>query len=767
MTYERLAAELADRYRLERELGRGGMAVVFLAQDVKHSRQVAVKVLHAEFGGTAFAERFFREIGIAARLAHPNILPLHDSGQAAGRLFYVTPYLEGESLRGWLERERCLPLEVAIGLAGEIADALDYAHRHAVIHRDIKPDNILIADGHAIVADFGIATALAADDARLTSSGLVLGTPRYMSPEQALAGQIDGRSDVYSLACVLYECLVGEPPSAGSTGGFPASLGPKSVARRLQAAQPSAPRHVVEAIQRGLSPDPGDRHPRASDFRRALLADSRARIRNRWWITAGAGTAVLLAAGLMRFRSRASTPAGIFYGVQTLLQLLPPKIFSERRPPARPEDNTLAVPEAGAPIHWEIPCVHIEDRPRFQWRGLMLDVSRHFYSKAEVEKILDEMALHKLNTFHWHLTDDHGWRIEIKKYPKLTEVGAWRTASRIGPPHSDQRNLDAGNAHPDWANVADSKFNPDKRYGGFYTQDDVREIVAYASMRHIVIVPEIEMPGHAVAALAAYPSLNSDTNTYTTDVKAGINSGVFDPSNPETFRFLENVLTEVFQLFPGKYVHVGGDEVNKGVKARTWGQSTNCQALMQREGLKNMDELQSWFTKQIQKFVSAHGKTLIGWTEIAEGGMPADAAIMDWKGGGREAAQEGHDVVMSPTKFCYLDYYQSTNHTTEPHAIGGFLPLEKVYQFDPVPTNLPAQFQSHILGGQCNLWTEYIASLSHVEYMFWPRACALAEATWSSKESRDYDDFTRRLAVDEKRLDEMGVNYRKAAVATP
>jgi serine/threonine protein kinase len=313
MTYERLAAELADRYRLERELGRGGMAVVFLAQDVKHSRQVAVKVLHAEFGGTAFAERFFREIGIAARLAHPNILPLHDSGQAAGRLFYVTPYLEGESLRGWLERERCLPLEVAIGLAGEIADALDYAHRHAVIHRDIKPDNILIADGHAIVADFGIATALAADDARLTSSGLVLGTPRYMSPEQALAGQIDGRSDVYSLACVLYECLVGEPPSAGSTGGFPASLGPKSVARRLQAAQPSAPRHVVEAIQRGLSPDPGDRHPRASDFRRALLADSRARIRNRWWITAGAGTAVLLAAGLMLFRSRASTPAGLEY----------------------------------------------------------------------------------------------------------------------------------------------------------------------------------------------------------------------------------------------------------------------------------------------------------------------------------------------------------------------------------------------------------------------------------------------------------------------
>lgn len=464
---------------------------------------------------------------------------------------------------------------------------------------------------------------------------------------------------------------------------------------------------------------------------------------------------------------RASTPAGIFYGAQTLLQLLPPAIFSERRPPARPEDNTRAMPEAGAPIRWDIPCVQIEDQPRFQWRGLMLDVSRHFYSKAEVEKILDEMALHKLNTFHWHLTDDHGWRIEIKKYPKLTDVGAWRTASRVEPPHGEGKDPETQNAHPDWATVADSKFNADKRYGGFYTQDDIREVVAYAAMRHITVVPEIEMPGHAIAALAAYPQYGSDTNLYDTDAKAGVNSGVFDPSNPETFTFLENVLTEVFALFPGKYVHVGGDEVNKGVKAKTWGRSTNCLALMQREGLKNPDELQSWFTKEIQKFVSAHGKTLIGWTEIAESGMPADAAIMDWKGGGREAAQAGHDVVMSPTKYCYLDYYQSRDHSTEPHAIGGFLPLEKVYQFDPIPTNLPAQFQSHILGGQCNLWTEYVASLSHVEYMIWPRACALAEATWSSKESSNYDDFTRRLLTDEKRLDEMGVNYRKTAIATP
>jgi len=446
---------------------------------------------------------------------------------------------------------------------------------------------------------------------------------------------------------------------------------------------------------------------------------------------------------------QAPTSAGLFYGVQTLLQLLPSEIFST---------NVVAN------VDWQMPCVEIKDQPRFQWRGLMLDVSRHFYDKAEVERILDEMALHKLNTFHWHLTDDQGWRIEIKKYPKLTEIGAWRTASKLKAPKSESN--DSGNAHPDWATVADSKFNSEKRYGGFYTQNDIREVVAYAAARHITIVPEIEMPGHAVAALAAYPQFGSDTNTYTTDAKAGVNAGIFDPGNPATFQFLDDVLTEVFQLFPGKYVHVGGDEVNAKVKVATWGKSPQCQALMQREGLKDVNELQSWFTKQIEKFVSAHGKTLIGWTEIAEGGMPTNAAIMDWQGGGLEAASAGRDVVMSPTKFVYLDYYQSTNHATEPHAIGGFLPLEKVYQFEPVPAKLAPEFQSHILGGQCNLWTEYVVSLPHVEYMIWPRACALAEATWSPKDSRNYDDFMRRLQIHAKRLDELGVNYRRASIET-
>jgi hexosaminidase len=443
---------------------------------------------------------------------------------------------------------------------------------------------------------------------------------------------------------------------------------------------------------------------------------------------------------------RAPTAAGLFYGAQTLLQLLPPEIFS----PNRIRHSA-----------WQIPCVEIMDWPRFKWRGLMLDVSRHFYSKAEVERILDEMALHKLNTFHWHLTDDQGWRIEIKKYPKLTEIGAWRSASRIQPPNEKAGNLEKDNAHSAWMADAPGKFDARRRYGGFYTQDDVREVVNYAAARHITVVPEIEMPGHAVAALAAYPKFSPDGGVYTTDVKAGVNSGVFDPGNPATFEFLDDVLAEVFALFPGQFVHVGGDEVNAKVKAATWAKSPSCQALMHREGLTNADELQNWFTREIEKFVNAHGKRLIGWSEIAASGVTTNAAVMDWQGGGLEAASSGHDVVMAPTKFCYLDYYQSTNHSTEPHAIGGFLPLEKVYAFDPIPAKLEPESQSHFLGGQCNLWTEYVASLPHVEYMIWPRACALAEVTWSAKDSRNFDDFYRRLQIHSNRLMELGINFRR------
>lgn len=436
---------------------------------------------------------------------------------------------------------------------------------------------------------------------------------------------------------------------------------------------------------------------------------------------------------------RAPTQAGLFYGGQTLLQLLPPEIFST---------NQVA-------REWSLPCVEIKDWPRFKWRGLMLDVSRHFYNKAEAERILDLMAMQKLNMFHLHLTDSQGWRLEIKKYPRLTTVGAWREHADI-----TLLNYHGTNAHPAWVAAAPDKFAPDGRYGGFYTQNDIREMVAYAAARHITIVPEIELPGHSGAALAAYPEYGGYTGTNATDVPLGVRGrasyGIYNPANEQTFTFLDNVLSEVFKLFPGKYVHIGGDEVSKAY----WNHSPECQALMQREGLKNAEELQSWFIKRMEKYVDAHGKTLVGWSEILQGGLAQNAVVMDWIGGARQAAMQGHDVVMTPNSHCYLNYYQSTNRVAEPRAQGDYLPLKKVYAFEPVPANLPAQFQSHILGAQGNLWTEWIASLPHVEYMLFPRLCALAEVDWSARDARNWDDFQSRLTVQERRLAELGVNYR-------
>ncbi|HEV2693963.1 MAG TPA: beta-N-acetylhexosaminidase [Verrucomicrobiae bacterium] len=430
---------------------------------------------------------------------------------------------------------------------------------------------------------------------------------------------------------------------------------------------------------------------------------------------------------------RAPSQAGLFYGVQTLLQLLPPAIFS-----------TNAAPN----VKWVVPCVHIQDWPRFPWRGFMLDVSRHFFSKAEVKTFLDAMALHKLNTFHWHLTDDHGWRIEIKKYPKLTEVAAWRTNAGFG---FDPKTTTA--------------YGPDGRYGGFYTQDDIREVVKYAAARHITIVPEIEMPGHSMAALTAYPQFSCTGGPFQPSSTAGIFDGIYDPAKEETFQFLADVLTEVAQLFPGPYIHIGGDEVPK----ETWKKSADCQALMKREGLKNEEELQSWFVRRIEKIVDARGHRTIGWSEILQGGLPQHAAVMDWIGGAKEAAAAGHDVVMTPTAYCYFDFYQSTNHRIEPKAPmwGGPLTLEKIYAFEPMPTNAPPELQSHILGSQGNLWTEQIPNLKHAEYMAFPRACALAEVTWSAKDARDWDDFNRRLQIHVQRLDELKINYRHAAGGAP
>lgn len=417
----------------------------------------------------------------------------------------------------------------------------------------------------------------------------------------------------------------------------------------------------------------------------------------------------------------AKTSAGLFYGAQSFLQLFP----------AKREDSTES---RGITI----PCLSIEDQPRFRWRGMMLDVSRHFFTKAEVEQVLDEMAWHKLNEFHWHLVDDQGWRIEIKKYPRLTEVGAWRSAGGFG--------LDP---------KASTAYRADGSYGGFYTQDDIREVVAYAQARHINIVPEIEMPGHSSAALKAYPQFSCTGGPFPDVLVGGVFNGVYCAGNDDSYKFVEDVLTEVFQLFPGPYVHIGGDEV----PVDNWKNCAKCQALMKKEGFTKESELEGYFIRRVEKFVNANHKRLIGWSEIREGGLAANATVMDWVGGAKEAATSGHDVIMSPLSDCYFDHYQSTDHSKEPYAIGGYLPLRQVYSYEPIPADLPAEYQFHILGAQANLWTEYVPSLKNVQYMLFPRLDALAEVVWSPKSSRNWDDFSRRVRVDCERLDLAGVNH--------
>jgi len=415
----------------------------------------------------------------------------------------------------------------------------------------------------------------------------------------------------------------------------------------------------------------------------------------------------------------ASDEAGLFYGAQTLLQLLPP--------------------DAKGSANLQLPSVQIQDQPRFQWRGLELDVARHFFSTDEVKRLLDEMAMYKLNTFHWHLVDDQGWRIEIKKYPKLTQLGAWRQNVGFG--------LDPKKA---------TAFGPDGRYGGFYTQADIREVVAYATSRHINIVPEIEMPGHSSAALMAYPQFSCTGGPFTNDLPGGIFDGVFCAGNDGSFKFMEDVLAEVIDLFPGKFIHIGGDEV----LTNNWKNCAKCQARMKQEGMHHEMELESYFIRRIEKFIDAHDRRLIGWSEIREGGLAQDAAIMDWAGGAIEAASSGHDVVMSPLKDCYFDHYQSKDIANEPHSIGGYLPLEQVYAFEPIPAKLAPEFRKHILGAQANLWTEYIPSFSHVQYMLFPRICAMAEVVWSPREARDWNSFSHRLEIHYKLFDQLGINYR-------
>jgi hexosaminidase len=426
-----------------------------------------------------------------------------------------------------------------------------------------------------------------------------------------------------------------------------------------------------------------------------------------------------------RILLKAPKAAGIFYGTQTLRQLLPVQIYRAAKTEA---------------TEWSVPCLLIEDRPRFKWRGAMLDVSRHFMPKEFVKKYIDLLAIHKMNSFQWHLTDDPGWRIEIKKYPRLTEVGSWREASPVGP-------IDE---------VRANKKTDGKPHFGFYTQEDIREIVAYARERHINVVPEVEMPGHSQAVVAAYPELGSLGKP----VPVLFNYDLADQLNMDesTIQFMFDVLSEVIALFPSRYVHVGGDEV----EPKFWQQSARVQARMKELGVSNEKDLQGYFTRRLDDFLTGKGRQLIGWDEILEGGISKNAVVMSWRGeqGGIQAANAGHDVVMAPTDFTYFDYYQGEPEK-EPLAIGGLLPLEKVYNYDPIPAAIAPENTRRVLGAQCQLWTEFVPDPKHAEYMTFPRLCALAEVAWTPREQKDYPEFLQRLAVHFKRLDIMDVNYRK------
>lgn len=431
---------------------------------------------------------------------------------------------------------------------------------------------------------------------------------------------------------------------------------------------------------------------------------------------------------------------GVFYGIQTLIQLLP---VPDARLKMRP--NNLAVAH-----------IAIQDAPRFSYRGMHLDVSRHFFPVSFIKKYIDYLALHKFNTFHWHLTDDQGWRIEIKKYPKLTSVGGWRHGTIIGRyPGTGNDNL---------------------RHGGFYSQEEVKEVVKYAADRYIEVIPEIEMPGHGSAAIAAYPDLScfpeEPTKTYfpRNQVWAGDSTGkqvqqtwgvfedVFCAGKENTFRFLQEVLDEVMPLFPSRYVHVGGDECPK----ENWKKCPLCQQRMKENNLKDEHELQSYFIQRMEKFINGKGKTLIGWDEILEGGLAPNAIVMSWRGeeGGIAAAKEKHNVIMTPGGWVYFDHTQSENEDSV--TIGGFTTVQKVYGYDPIPAALEGEAGKYVMGAQANLWTEYIKNPRKVEYMVFPRMAALSEVVWSPKAKKNLEDFEKRLQVQFRRYDLWDVNYSKA-----
>lgn len=426
----------------------------------------------------------------------------------------------------------------------------------------------------------------------------------------------------------------------------------------------------------------------------------------------------------------AHAPAGLFYGVQSLMQMMPAEVFAQG-------------PSIGQ--EWKVPFCKIRDYPRFGWRGMHLDVSRHFFSVDFIKRYIDLIAMHKMNVFHWHLTDDNGWRIEIEKYPDLTEVSAWRVDREDMP----------------WREVTPPNPGEKATYGGYYTQKEVRDVIEYAARRHIMVIPEIEMPGHTSEVFAAYPELScTGEKLFVQPGSYWPNTDIFCAGKEQTFDFIEDVLTEIIELFPSPYVHIGGDEATK----TRWENCKLCQRRMKDEGLATENELQSYFIKRIEKFIVSKGKKMIGWDEILEGGLAPEATVMSWRGekGGIEAAEMGHDVVMCPTSHCYFDYYQA-NPDFEPVAIGGFTTLKKVYQYEPVPEALNDDQASYILGAQGNVWTEYIATPEHAEYMAIPRMTALAEVVWSTKENRDWENFQKRLQDQFARFDAMGVNYSKGS----
>ena len=432
-----------------------------------------------------------------------------------------------------------------------------------------------------------------------------------------------------------------------------------------------------------------------------------------------------------QIRIVAENGAGWFYGIQSLLQLLPPEVFQTSTSPSGNK--------------WEVPCVLIRDHPRYPYRGMHLDVSRHFFPKEFIKRYIDLIAMYKMNRFHWHLTDDNGWRIEIKKYPKLMQIGAW---------HVDHEDLP-------WDKRPVQQPGEKANYGGYYTQDEIREIVKYAADRYITIIPEIEMPAHSAEVLASYPQFSCTGGPFT--VPPGSywpNIDILCAGNDSVFTFMEDVLTEVMALFPSQYIHIGGDEADK----TNWKKCPKCQERIKREGLQDENGLQSYFVKRIEKFIISKQHKLIGWDEILEGGLAPQATVMSWRGveGGIAAARQGHDAIMTPGSYCYFDHYQA-DPATEPKAIGGFTSLKKVYSYEPTPEELSVEERKHILGAQGNVWTEFIPTPAQAEYMAVPRMIALAEVVWSPKKERNWLDFQHRLTSQLKRLHYMKVNYSKGS----